>query len=297
MQPILRLFARLARAQRSGSGLATGPGGQSNYSYREPHIAPRTYAILVVPVTCIGLGTWQVYRRQWKLLQIKNLEDKTHRPAVDLPAELNLLQEMEYQKVLLRGSFDYSRETYIGPRTLLNEGGGLMSGSSTGGVHVVTPFKLVDRDLTVLVNRGWVPQSYAFPKASSNGVDSRPAIEHNRGADEVVVISGIVRLSETRQPFAPKDVRTRGMWLRRDVDAIAAQLGTAAVFVDAVGQTGRQTDRGYPVGSQTRVTLRNEHLSYILTWYSLAAITLWIFYARYVRKQPFGVVRYHSRKT
>ncbi len=49
----------------------------------------------------------------------------------------------------------------------------------------------------------------------------------------------------------------------RDVDAIAAKLGTAPVYLDADADSSVPNG---PVGGQTRVTLRNDHLSYLITW-------------------------------
>lgn len=43
---------------------------------------------------------------------------------------------------------------------------------------------------------------------------------------------------------------------------MAELVGASPVFLDAV-----ETLPGGPQGSQTRVTLRNEHLSYMLTWF------------------------------
>ncbi|VDQ11392.1 unnamed protein product [Trichobilharzia regenti] len=42
----------------------------------------------------------------------------------------------------------------------------------------------------------------------------------------------------------------------------------------------KSTFVGGPVGGQTRVTLRNEHASYIFTWFSLGTIGLgmWIYF-------------------
>lgn len=48
-----------------------------------------------------------------------------------------------------------------------------------------------------------------------------------------------------------------------------AQLtGASPIYLDAT-----RDSFGGPIAGQTRVTLRNEHLSYIITWFSLSAIT------------------------
>lgn len=43
--------------------------------------------MLVIPVTTFGLGTWQVFRLQWKLGLIDELERKTKENPVAIPTE------------------------------------------------------------------------------------------------------------------------------------------------------------------------------------------------------------------
>ena len=53
----------------------------------------------------------------------------------------------------------------------------------------------------------------------------------------------------------------------------AADLENAqtAYFIDAEASA---TDRGWPRGGLTRLTFRNTHLAYALTWYAMAALFL-----------------------
>lgn len=57
--------------------------------------------------------------------------------------------------------------------------------------------------------------------------------------------------------------------------------GTEPVFLDA---TANSTIPGGPIGGQTRVSLRNEHLSYIITWFSLSAFTSWLWYTKIYKR-------------
>ena len=43
--------------------------------------------LLVIPVTTFGLGTWQVFRLQWKVNLIKKLEERTKEGTIALPTE------------------------------------------------------------------------------------------------------------------------------------------------------------------------------------------------------------------
>lgn len=60
-----------------------------------------------------------------------------------------------------------------------------------------------------------------------------------------------------------------------------------AVITDAVPtDSAGSTVPGGPVGGQTRVTLRNEHLQYIVTWYGLCAATAYLWFNKFLRRTP-----------
>ncbi|CAL1533957.1 unnamed protein product [Lymnaea stagnalis] len=228
------------------------------------------YPLLMVPLAAFGLGTWQIQRREWKLNLIKELEEKMQAPTISLPQNIEDLKDLEYRKVKVRGTFDHSREVFIGPRSNLHapDTMGGKNKSSTIGVHVVTPFKLSDRDETILVNRGHVPFA------------NRPQEMRSEGQIEgEVEITGVIRLND-KKSFMDSDPLKDGFWLTRNIDEMADIVGTSKIFIDADFSS---TVPGGPTGGQTKVTLRNEHLTYIITWYSLAALTLFMWVKVYRR--------------
>nr|CAD7198284.1 unnamed protein product [Timema douglasi] len=232
---------------------------------------------LLIPVTAFGLGTWQVKRRKWKLELIENLAKRFNAPPQNLPYDLSELNEMEYSSVRVKGRFDHSQELYMGPRSLLVGGdaagqGGMFSQSSGSqtGYLVITPFHLADRDLTILVNRGWVPAKMKNPEQR----------KHGQVEGEVELV-GLVRLNETRPTFTPKNSANTLMY--RDLEQMAEMVGAAPVYLEA---TESSSVPGGPIGGQTRISLRNEHMSYIITWYSLGGITAFMWYRRFIRGIP-----------
>jgi len=134
------------------------------------------------------------------------------------------------------------------------EGSGLFGSSEGVGFFVVTPLQLADRPERILVNRGWVPKSKLNPAARQEG---QPA--------GLVDLVGVVRKTEKREPLAPKgrDGPKSTTTSFRDIPALAERLGTEEVFLDA---DAASTTKGGPLGGQTILTLRNDHLSYLLTW-------------------------------
>ncbi|XP_078082291.1 surfeit locus protein 1 [Mustelus asterias] len=233
------------------------------------------WALLLIPAATFGLGTWQVQRRKWKLQLIKELKERTHSDPQPLPLEALELKELEYRRVRVRGRFDHSTELYIMPRSRVDankekqEAGRLISSTETGA-NVVTPFNCSDLGVRILVNRGFVPRTRVKPETRSRGQIT-----------EEVELVGVVRLTETRKPFTPQNDVTKNCWHYRDLEAMAQVAGTEPILIDADLES---TVPGGPIGGQTRVTLRNEHLQYILTWYGLCAATSYMWFQKFVRK-------------
>jgi surfeit locus 1 family protein len=93
-----------------------------------------------------------------------------------------------------------------------------------------------------------------------------------------VRVTGLIRETQDAAPFTPKPDVAGRIWYGRDPAAMAAALGVqlAAPFIltrDA-GTPGEA-----PEGGHTRLTFRNDHLSYAITWFALAATLLVIYFA------------------
>ncbi|KAK9532378.1 hypothetical protein VZT92_009762 [Zoarces viviparus] len=230
--------------------------------------------LLLIPVTTFGLGTWQVKRRKWKMQLINDLKTLTAAEPIPLPRDPNELKSLEYRRVKVRGQYDHSQELYILPRSPVDpekearEAGRLASSGETGA-NVITPFHCTDLGITILVNRGYVPRKKIRPETRVKG--------QVEGEVEIV---GVVRLTEIRKPFVPNNDVEKNRWHFRDLEAMGSVTGAEPVFIDA--DFGSTTPGG-PIGGQTRVTLRNEHMQYVVTWYGLCAATSYMWYAKFIK--------------
>ncbi|XP_063336666.1 surfeit locus protein 1 [Pelmatolapia mariae] len=231
--------------------------------------------LLLIPATTFGLGTWQVKRRQWKLKLIDDLTRLTTAEPIPLPLDPYEVNNLEYRRVKVRGHYDHSQELYIMPRSPVDpereaREAGRLSSSAETGANVITPFHCTDLGITILVNRGFVPRQKIRPETRMKG----------QVEDEVELV-GVVRLAENRKPFVPNNDVERNRWHYRDLEAMAQVTGAAPIFIDADFSS---TIPGGPIGGQTRVTLRNEHMQYIITWYGLCAATSYMWYAKFIKK-------------
>lgn len=240
-------------------------------------ISPLGYFLILIPITTFGLGCWQVKRKIWKENLIKELKEKSLTAAVDLPENLEDLNQLEYRAVKVRGEFQHEKEMYLGPRSFIRPDGAEMGGGlfstrdSSNGYLVITPFKLAGRDESILVNRGWVSRKFVKPETRKEGQVSGE-----------VELTGVVRLGEMRPQFTPD--HKGGVFLYRDLPRMCAETGAQPYLIDADYSS---TVQNGPIGGQTRVTLRNEHLSYIVTWFSLSGATAWLWYRQIIKRKAF----------
>ena len=218
----------------------------------------------------LGLGTWQVERRVWKLALIDRVEARIHAEPVPAPGPEEwpglTAASAEYRRVRLTGRFAHDRATLV---QALSERG--------AGFWVLVPL-VTDRGFTVLVNRGFVPTEARERSARAAG---EPEGE--------VTLTGLLRLSEPGGGFLRRNDPAADRWYSRDVAAIATARGidgptaVAPYFVDA---DAAPNPGGLPMGGLTVVAFHNNHLVYALTWYALALMTAGALI--FVLRQPFA---------
>jgi len=230
--------------------------------------------LLGLPCLAFLLGIWQMERKKQKEALIAQIRRGLSADAVPFPLNnLDQLHSMEYQRVSLRGHFIHEKEFFIYPRGRFDDGQREMSvdgvDRSSHGAHLITPFVLIDSSCIVLINRGWIPQS-----------KMNPATRRSGQVKEQITLEAIVRRSETKSPFTGVNDPDKGLWCYKDVPEMAQFYGTEPIFLDAVYES---TIVGGPIGGQTNVNIRNEHLQYIATWFSLGVIGIVLWIARFYK--------------
>lgn len=245
------------------------------------HPAFIKYALLSFPVTCFGLGAWQVKRLKWKKDLIADMDNRLVEDVFDLSSlkSLDELIDLEYRRVKVRGEYDKDPEhqvTITPSQIVVNEeaiGRGMVA--TLFGSHVVTRFKAENPRIHILVNRGFLP--FTGKQNSKNSMNIGLGEE-----GEIIEVIGILRHSSQPGLMAAKDHQlVKKDWLFRDVEGIAKVLRTAPIFIDLIEDKNRTEG---PVGGQTRLTVRNEHLNYAITWFSLSFFSALMWYSMYVRK-------------
>ena len=211
-------------------------------------------AALIAALGLAALGVWQIERRAWKHELVAAVDARLHAPPVAAPgpdrwARVNAKDDA-YRRVTASGTFRHDRETLI---QAVTERG--------AGYWVITP--LETPGFTLLVNRGFVPKDRREAKTRAAGNVAGP-----------VTVTGLLRVTEPGGAFLRSNDPAADRWFSRDVAAIAEAKGlgrSAPYFVDA---DAAANPGGYPVGGLTVVRFRDHHMVYALTWFALAALSL-----------------------
>lgn len=145
----------------------------------------------------VGLGVWQLERREWKLALIDRVERRVHAAPVPAPgpdAWAGVSKEnSEYLHVSVTGRFLAGRDTLVRAVTALG-----------GGHWMMTPLQ-TDDGFVVLVNRGFVPAEQtdsASPSLGAAGDVRSHAVAANGGADANARANGSARADSGARPDA-----------------------------------------------------------------------------------------------
>ncbi|MFL5289170.1 MAG: SURF1 family protein [Rhodopila sp.] len=210
----------------------------------------------------LGLGTWQVYRLQWKLGVLAQI-DAGERGA---PAPLGS-SPAPYSKVSVTGRFLFDKAAFYGAEV------GEVGPAAVMGAQQIVPLERPGAP-PVLVDRGWIPQP---TPAATPATVQQPAGQ--------VTVVGYVRPGEAPHWFTPApDLAERHFYVL-NTEAIGLALGLpppAPFVIIALGpaQTGI-----YPIPAQHLPRPPNNHLIYAITWYGLAVACVVMFIV-WARKQP-----------
>lgn len=212
------------------------------------------FLIGLVFLVLFGLGTWQVFRLQWKDDLIARVDARVHAAPIAAPDNWSQItrENSEYLHVVINGKYLYKAQSFSYALTDLGD-----------GYWVMTPMQLEDGKI-IYVNRGFVPtankDAFAAAAPDNDTVNQR--------------LSGLLRISEPKGAFLRNNIPAQNKWYSRDVAAMAEHAGlhpVAPYFIDA---DKNQSSNALPVSGLTQIKFPNNHLQYAITWYVMAILLL-----------------------
>lgn len=212
------------------------------------------------PIASFGLGVWQIKRKARKEALIEALSARLSAHPINLPTDPAEVATLDYQHIRVVGTYDHKNELFLAPRTRRREN--FDGNAGDPGAQIITPFVRADNGQRILVNRGWVPEEHRAVETRLEGQ-----------IDGTVEVDAIIFNPKPSKPnsFVPDNVPEKNLWFWVDLPAIAAALNAEPILVEVTDSSTPVS--GFPLGGQTEISIRNEHMQYIVTWFTLSAVT------------------------
>ncbi|MCA6126007.1 SURF1 family protein [Bradyrhizobium sp. WSM 1704] len=229
---------------------------------RRPSAAGFGIFTLILIAVFISLGVWQLQRRAQKHALIATLDTR-------LTAAPEVLPPPSAWPTITSAKDEFRRVTFTATYAKLPDAMVYSSGSAVRddvagpGTWAFLPAKLASGE-TVVINAGFV-QNTMQDRAFEDRVAGRLV------TGEPVALSGYLRFPEPPGRLTPKPDTTKRLWFSRDQRAMAQALGWGDVAPFYIDLETPVPDSGTPKPGPLKVRLKDDHMQYAITWFTLAA--------------------------
>ena len=207
--------------------------------------------VYFIILTLLSLGFWQIYRLNWKLELIEQIENSLKND----PVELSNIEKKNYLRIKTSGDIDFNKQIYL---YNLNDNG-------KPGFEVINPIKIGDENY--LMNRGWIP----FEKKDLPEIN---LVDQNQ-------IVGTLMLQAKSSSFKPENDIEKNYWFTLNREDILKFTGRN--FSEYVIYLNG--DYKIPKPRVITAKISNNHKKYAITWFSMAISILLIYL--YFRKKNY----------
>ncbi len=199
----------------------------------------------------LSLGFWQLYRLNWKLSLISEIENSLKND----PVELSKTNKKNYLMIKASGEIDFGKQIYL---YNLNESG-------KPGFEVINPIVIDNQNY--LINRGWIK------------FDQKNNPEINSFNQQNIV--GTLKLQSKASLFKPENDLKKNYWFTLNRDDIFTFTGKR--FSNYIIYLNGDYDNPKP--KVITANISNNHKKYAITWFSMAISILLIYL--YFRKKNY----------
>ena len=230
---------------------------------------------IVMVAVFIGLGVWQLQRRNEKHALIAALTERlAEAPGpLPLPAQWRTLspERDEFRRVRFTATYQAAPDAMV-----YSSGSAVREDISGPGTWAFLPARLPTGE-TVVINAGFVQNTMQDRSLQDRAV---PRLV----TGEPVTLTGYIRFPETAGLLTPAENLAKRMWFTRDHLAMARSLGWGEVAPFYIDLEQPAPASGIPKPGALEVHLKDDHLQYALTWFALAGVVV-IAFAVWLRGQ------------
>ena len=204
------------------------------------------YFIILV---LLSLGSWQLYRLNWKLNLISEIENSLK----NNPVELSKSDKKNYLKIKTSGQINFDKQIYL---YNLNKSG-------KPGFEVINPILIGNENY--LINRGWI------------SFDQKDQSEINFVNEDKII--GTLKLQTKASTFKPENDIEKNYWFTLNRDDVFKYTGknfsNFIIYLNGDYKT--------PEPKVITANISNNHKKYAITWFSMA-ISILLIYLYFRRK-------------
>jgi cytochrome oxidase assembly protein ShyY1 len=235
-----------------------------------------TLAMLAV---FVGLGLWQLQRRVEKHALIAALTERLADDPVPLPraAEWSGLSagKDEFRRVSFTATYPRLPDAMV-----YSAGSAVRDDISGPGTWAFLPARLASGE-TVVINAGFVGNTMQDRSVEDRAVTRLVS-------DRPVTLTGYIRFPEAAGLLTPAENPDKRLWFTRDHLAMATRLGWGQVAPFYIDLEKPVPENGIPKPGPLDVHLRDEHMQYAITWFSLAVAVAIAFIVWWRRQRRTG---------
>ncbi len=220
---------------------------------------------LVLVAAFIGLGIWQLQRRLEKHALIAALDERLAAAPEALPAPSQWSALTPARDEFRRVSFS---ATYAKlPDVMVYSSGSAVRDDISGpGTWAFVPARLASGE-TVVINTGFVQNTM-----QDRGYEDRAVSRLLSG--EPVRLTGYLRFPELAGTLTPPENTATRLWFTRDHLAMARALrwseGATQIAPFYIDLETPVPENGIPKPGPLQVHLKDDHMQYAITWFTLA---------------------------
>ena len=230
----------------------------NSYSFK-PRLFP-LFAFIVALSILLGLSGWQIKRLNWKTDLISQRISSFESNPISF-VNLNQPEKNEFRKVFVDGQLLNEFEMYMPA----------LSKRGNNGFHILVPLKTASGKL-IIYDSGWVPLKIKEKSKRLLNIFKNPQ-----------TFEAVIRTSGRKGYFQPDNDTDTNTWFFVEPELMSEYLNMNfenQYYLEAVNNG----PNGFPLGNQTRIYLRNNHLQYALTWFMIACGLVGVFFFANIKK-------------
>ena len=226
----------------------------------KPKLVPLISFALALMIL-LSLSSWQVKRLIWKTNLIEQRVSSFEGEPTKL-SDIKKPEENEFKKVYVEGKLLNEFE-FFQPA---------LSKNGNNGFHVIVPLELNNQEL-ILFDTGWIPLKKR---------DKSKRLENIENLKKT--FNAVIRLPGRKGYFQPDNDSIKNFWFFIEPELMEQTISKSLEkkFYLEASDNG---PNGFPLGNQTRIYLRNNHLQYAITWFLIALSLIGVFFFANIRKK------------